>query len=136
VSSLVLWHFVEELEHKHAAFDVYQHVVGRWGLRVRGLLFAGFHTLSRTRRAYVMLLRKDGLWGTWRTRLRLKLLMLRIFGYLAPWALEAMLPWHQPRRFRDPAWAREWVRLYDAGEARLIRLDTRRIDLGPGAMLA
>jgi len=136
VSSLVLWHFVEELEHKHAAFDVYQHVVGRWGLRVRGLVFAVHHTLSRTRQAYVMLLRQDGLWGTWRTRLRLKLLMIRIFGYCTPWLLEAMLPWHQPRRFRDPAWAREWVRLYDDGEARLVRLDTRRIDLGPGAMLA
>ena len=136
VSSLVLWHFVEELEHKHAAFDVYQHVVGRYRLRVYGLLFAMWHTLSRTRRAYVMLLRHDGLWRTWRTRMRLKLLMLRIFGYLTPWILEAMLPWHQPRRFRDPEWAREWVRLYDDGEGRLVRLDTSRMHLSPGEMLA
>ena len=64
VSSLVLWHFVEELEHKHAAFDVYQQVVGRWGRRVRGLVFAMWHTMSRSRRAYIMLLRRDGLWGT------------------------------------------------------------------------
>jgi uncharacterized protein len=136
VSSLVLWHFVEELEHKHAAFDVYQHVVGRYGLRVRGLAFAMWHTLSRTRRAYVMLLRRDGLWGSWRTRVRLKLLMLRIFGYLTPWILEAMLPWHRPQRFGDPAWAREWVALYDRGEERLVRLDTSRIHLTPGEMLA
>lgn len=135
VSSLVLWHFVEELEHKHAAFDVYQHVVGRWGLRVHGLLFAMWHTLARTRQAYVLLLRADGLWGRWRTRWRLKLLMLRIFGYLTPWIVESLLPWHRPTRFRDPAWAREWVRLYDAGEERLVRLDTRRIDLSPAAML-
>ena len=136
VSSLVLWHFVEELEHKHAAFDVYQHVVGRWGLRVRGLLFAMWHTLSRSRRAYVMLLRHDGLWRTWRTRLRVKLLVLRIFGYVMPWILEAMLPWHQPRRFRDPAWARDWIRTYDTAGDALVRLDTHRIDRTPSEMLA
>jgi hypothetical protein len=136
VSSLVLWHFVEELEHKHAAFDVYQHVVGRWGLRVRGLLFAMWHTLSRSRRAYVMLLRHDGLWRTWRTRLRVKLLMLRIVGYLTPWILEAMLPWHRPRRFRDPAWARDWIRTYDTAGDALVRLDTHRIDRTPSEMLA
>jgi hypothetical protein len=136
VSSLVLWHFVEELEHKHAAFDVYQHVVGRWGLRVWGLLFAMSHTLSRSRRAYIMLLRHDGLWSTWRTRLRMKLLMLRIVGYLTPWILEAMLPWHRPRRFRDPAWARDWIRTYDTAGDALVRLDTHRIDRTPSEMLA
>jgi predicted metal-dependent hydrolase len=25
------WHFVEELEHRTAAFDVYEHVCGGWG---------------------------------------------------------------------------------------------------------
>jgi hypothetical protein len=134
VSSLVLWHFVEELEHKHAAFDVYQHVVGRWGLRVYGLAFTMFHTLRRTRQAYVMLLRRDGLWGTRRTRLRLTLLMTRIFGYLLPWILESLLPWHHPTRFPDPAWAREWVALWDDGEPGLLRLDTSRIDDSPAAM--
>lgn len=136
VSSLVLWHFVEELEHKHAAFDVYQAAVGSYGLRVRGLAFAMWHTLSRTRQAYRMLLRQDGLWGTWRTRVRMQLLMLRIFGYVTPWILEALLPWHDPSRFADPEWARDWVRLYDAGEERLLRLDTARIAELPGAICA
>jgi hypothetical protein len=134
VSSLVLWHFVEELEHKHAAFGVYQHVVGDYGLRVRGLAHALWHTLSRTREAYVMLLRADGLWGDWRTRVRLKLLMLRIFGYVTPWILEALSPWHDPARFADPAWARDWVRRWDAGDARLLRLDTARIGAARAAL--
>ena len=136
VTSLVLWHFVEELEHKHAAFEVYQHVVGRWGMRVYGLGFAMVHTLGRTRRAYVMLLRHDGLWGRWRTRLRVKLLLARIFGYMLPWIVEALSPWHQPRRFRDPAWAREWIRLYDDGAPDLIHLDTRQMHRSPAAMVA
>ncbi len=136
VSSLVLWHFVEELEHKHAAFDVYQHVVGRYGLRIRGLIFAMYHTLSRTRRAYVMLLKRDGLWGRWRTRLALKLVLAKVFVDTLPWILESMLPWHRPSRFDDPAWAKDWVSLYDAGSDSLIQLDTTRIQLEPSAMLA
>ncbi|MFN2427689.1 MAG: metal-dependent hydrolase [Candidatus Binatia bacterium] len=136
VSSLVLWHFVEELEHKHAAFDVYQHVVGRYWMRIYGLLFAMHHTLSRTRRAYVMLLKRDGLWGRWRTRLQLKLVLAKIFVDTMPWILESLLPWHRPSRFADPEWARDWVRLYDTGDERLVHLDTRQIHLAPSAMLA
>ena len=136
VSSLVLWHFVEELEHKHAAFDVYQHVVGSYWTRIHGLLFAMHHTLSRTRRAYVMLLKKDGLWGTWRTRLRLKLELAKILADTLPWILESLLPWHDPSRFADPEWAHDWVRLYDTGDDRLVHLDTRHIHLAPSAMLA
>lgn len=135
VSSLVLWHFVEELEHKHAAFDVYQHVVGRYGTRIRGLVFAMHHTLSRTRQAYILLLKKDGLWGSWRTRLRLKLVLAKVFADTLPWILESMLPWHQPARFADPAWAQDWVKLYDAGSDSLLQLDTRHIELAPSAMV-
>jgi len=135
VSSLVLWHFVEELEHKHAAFDVYQHVVGSYWTRIHGLVYAMHHTLSRTRQAYVMLLKKDGLWGSWRTRWKLKLLLAKVFADTMPWILESLLPWHQPSRFADPEWARDWVRLYDTGDERLIRLDTRQIHLAPSAML-
>ena len=136
VSSLVLWHFVEELEHKHAAFDVYQAAVGSYGLRLRGLAYAIWHTLSRTRQAYRMLLRADGLLGTWRTRVRLPLLMLRLFAHAAPWILHALLPWHDPSRLADPEWARDWVRLYDAGEPRLLRLDTARIAALPSQACA
>jgi predicted metal-dependent hydrolase len=134
VTSLVLWHFVEELEHKHAAFGVYQAVAGGYWMRVRGLAYAIWHTLSRTRDAYRMLLRRDGLWGKWRTRVELKLVMLRLFGYVTPWILEALSPWHDPARFPDPTWATDWMRLYDAGEPRLLRLDTARIGELPRAI--
>ena len=135
VSSLVLWHFVEELEHKHAAFDVYQHVVGSYRLRVKGLVYTMFHTLRRTRQAYKMLLIEDGRWAGLRTRWELKKLMVRIFGYLTPWVVEAALPWHQPERFKDPDWVIDWVRLYDEGEERLTELDTARIGEMPSTMV-
>jgi len=134
VTSLVLWHFVEELEHKHAAFGVYQAAEGAYWMRVRGLVYAMWHTLSRTREAYRMLLQRDGLWGTWRTRIELKLVMLRLFGCVTPWILEALSPWHDPVRFADPEWASDWMRLYEAGEPRLLRLDTSRIGELPRAI--
>lgn len=134
VSSLVLWHFVEELEHKHAAFGVYQHVVGSYRLRVKALGYTMFHTLRRTRQAYVMLLQVDGRWGRLRTRWELKKLMLRIFGYLTPWILEAAMPWHRPERFRDPSWVTDWAYLYDRGAPGLTELDTDNIEALPSVM--
>ncbi len=131
VGSLVLWHFVEEVEHKRAAFDVYQAVVGRWGQRLHGLAYALWHTLRRTRQAYVELLRADGLWGRWKTRVALKLLMLRIAAACGPRLLESVLPWHDPARIADPPWIREWVELYERGEPGLTHLDMHRIHLTP-----
>lgn len=135
VSSLVLWHFVEEVEHKRAAFDVFQAVVGSYPARLRGLAYAAWHTLRRTRAAYVLLLREDGLWGRWRTRLALKGLMIRIAAACGPRMLESLLPWHEPNHIPDPAWIQEWVALHERGEEGLTRLDTRRMHLGPAAMI-
>ena len=135
VSSLVLLHFVEEVEHKRAAFDVYQAVVGSYAQRMRGLAYAMWHTLRRTRQAYVMLLEADGRWGTLRTRVAMKLLMARIAAHCLPRILEAVLPWHDPARVADPPWIREWIELYERDEPGLLRLDTGRIAAMPAALV-
>lgn len=136
VASLVLWHFVEELEHKRVAFEVYQHVVGRWTTRVHGLLYAVTHTLARTRRAYRLLLEADGRWGRWRTRWALKREIARLFVAGLPWLLESLSPWHDPGRFADPEWARDWLASWDAGTRSLLRLDTARIERLPSEIAA
>src|SRR4029077_10378318 len=128
VSSLVLWHFVEELEHKSATYDVYQAVCGGYFYRVYGLLYAAVHTMWRTRQGYVELLKIDGLWGKWRTRWALKKLLFRIFSYLVPVVLRHALPGHDPAKVADPDWLRIWVDAYDRGDERLKRLDTRAIE--------
>lgn len=133
VSSLVLRHFVEELEHKRAAFDVYQHVVDRYPLRVWGLVAAMAHTLARTRQPYVVLLQVDGRWGRRRTRWEIKKLMVRIVASLTPRLLERLLPRHDPARIPDPDWVQEWLALYERGETGLTHLDTRRMHLAPTA---
>lgn len=35
VAALILWHFVEEFEHRNSAIDVYKHVVGSYAWRMR-----------------------------------------------------------------------------------------------------
>jgi predicted metal-dependent hydrolase len=42
VRSMLLWHALEESEHKAVAFDVYQHVVGDEKLRIRVMRFTTF----------------------------------------------------------------------------------------------
>ena len=58
--SLIVWHAVEEIEHKAVAFDVLREVSSSYLLRISGYLFATisllFWMLSGTR----MLLRQDG----------------------------------------------------------------------------
>jgi hypothetical protein len=46
VRSMLLWHALEESEHKAVAFDVYQHVVGDERLRIRAMRFTTFAFLA------------------------------------------------------------------------------------------
>jgi uncharacterized protein len=108
VSSLILWHFVEEIEHKCATYDVFEALDGRYAMRIYGLLFATFHIMGRTRQGYRALMIEDGLWHDWRSRLALYGLLLRIFRRLAPGLLRVMLPGYDPRQVADPEWVVNW----------------------------
>ncbi len=50
VASLVLWHFVEEIEHKNVAFDVFDHLHHSYFWRMVGLVYATGHIFWRTAR--------------------------------------------------------------------------------------
>ena len=129
VASLILWHFVEEIEHKNAAFDVYQHVVGRPLYRVYGLLYATVHIVTYSRRAYRTMLIKDGRWWSPRSRLRL---WRRVGGFLArvlPHMARCALPGHDPRDVPDPPWVRRWIAAYADGAQSVPNLDTRDLEL-------
>ena len=135
VSSMFLWHFVEEIEHKNAAFDVYQHVYGDYWYRVYGMAYSLIHLFRQVRRGYIILLKADGLWGKWRTRWAIKKLAFRLWSALLPYVLRHALPWHHPSKVADPAWMREWVALYDEEAKGLTKLDTAKMQLSPAAML-
>ncbi|MGH7960458.1 MAG: metal-dependent hydrolase [Candidatus Binatia bacterium] len=135
VSSMFLWHFVEEIEHKNAAFDVYQHVYGDYWYRVYGMACGLLHLFSMVRDGYIILLKADGLWGKWKTRWAIKKLAFRLWSGLLPYVFRHALPWHHPSKVADPAWMQEWVALYDQEEQGLTKLDTTKMALSPAGML-
>lgn len=127
VTSLVLWHFVEEIEHKNVAYDVFEHVAGGYFQRVYGFLYATLHIFMLTRSGYHALLKEDGLWGSLRSRLALTTLLARIFGRLTPKLLRILVPGYNPRQVADPPWALAWARLFSSAPQAAAKLDTARL---------
>jgi uncharacterized protein len=58
---LIVWHAVEEIEHKAVAFDVLRAVNPSYLLRITGFLFATAVLLGWTVSGMRMLLRQDGI---------------------------------------------------------------------------
>jgi len=138
VASLVLWHFVEEIEHKNAALDVYNAVYGNYGYRIFGLFFASFDVMAQSRRAYRAMLQADGLWRNPRSRLRLWRMASRFLARVLPHMLRCAAPGHDPRKIDDPRWVADWVAAYRNGDATVPVIDTHRLDgpLGAGTPAA
>ncbi len=114
VASLVLWHMVEETEHKTVAFDVYQHLFGDYRARVMGLIYAAWHVAAFSRRAYMRMLKHDGAWHDARSRVRLWRMVWRFYRNIAPALLRSLAPGHHPRDTADPLWVSQWREAYAA----------------------
>ncbi len=127
VSSLVLWHFVEEIEHKCVTYDVFKALDGRYRWRIYGLLYATFHIMARTRQAYRALLIEDGIWYTWRSRMALYRVLARIFRKLTPRLLLILKPSYDPREVPDPTWVKDWWHMHKSGSETLGDLDTTKL---------
>ena len=131
VASFVLWHMVEEAEHKTVAFDVYQAIQGGYLLRAIGVLHASIDVIRFSMLGYKQMLLTDGLWVKPRSRLRLAYQLTRFLWNVTPSLLRALLPGHDPRRQPDNAWSLEWIRRHaeqaDAGKAPLV--DTNNAEM-------
>ena len=127
VSSLVLWHFVEEIEHKTVTFDVLHALDGTYRWRIFGLLYALTHIMARTRQGYKRLLIDDGLWYRLRSRMAVYRVLLRIFRRLVPRLLRILRPGYNPREVADPEWVTRWRAQAAEGQSGLDRLDTTRL---------
>ena len=60
---LLVYHALEEVEHKAVCYDLYQQAKGGYGLRVLGMLFVTVDLLVRLRNRQKYLLQQDGLWN-------------------------------------------------------------------------
>jgi predicted metal-dependent hydrolase len=113
ITAFVLWHFVEEFEHKHAMFDVYQDVVGKYRYRVQ---------VARRTRAHVNHLNKlvtsacIACEPPPRDASDLPRIPKRQDVKLTLGLLETMSPFHDPRRGRTPEWITDWFVADDAGK--------------------
>ncbi|MFT6310448.1 MAG: putative metal-dependent hydrolase [Porticoccus sp.] len=128
VASLILWHFVEEIEHKNVAFDAYQAVYGNYLYRIYGTIFAMRHLMKISRRAYRVLLKRDGLWSSLRSRWRLQKILLRFFANIIPPMISTCLPWHHPSGVKDPKWCLDWIKTYSRDGENLAALDTKNLN--------
>ncbi len=127
VASLILWHFVEEIEHKCATYDVFAALDGRYHLRIYGFLFAMVHIMGRTRMGYRAMMIEDGMWSTWASRLSLYSLLLRMFARMTPGLLRILMPNYNPRTVADPAWVVLWWKKHADGALGSGELDMARI---------
>lgn len=122
VVSLVLWHMVEETEHKRVAHDAYEAVFGStlfggYFARMIGVFHGSFHLLGFSMQAYRTILRKDGLWYDLRSRIRLASRLWRFVRHVGPYLLRATVPGHNPRHERDPEWVIAWINGYTRTQA-------------------
>lgn len=131
VASFILWHFVEEEEHKRVAFNVYQAASGRYWPRVLGIFTGSLHVFWYSRLACREMLRTDGRWRDPRSRLRLWRRTAEFFAAILPGTIRGLRPGHRPDDEPDSPWARDWIaayaRLDDASVVPLV--DTAHPDL-------
>jgi len=112
VASFWLWHMVEETEHKTVAFDAYQAACGGYFTRAVGVFHGTFGVLLPGLKAAILMLKKDGLWNSWRTRWRFFKQVARFTRYAGPYLLRSLLPGHSPRAEEDLDWVKEWLSRY------------------------
>lgn len=126
VASLVLWHFVEEIEHKNVAFEVFEHLYGSYFWRMVGLFYATGHIFWRSGQAYRKLLKEDGLWWNVKSRWQHSCTLAAIFKSLIPRLLLVCKPSYHPNKVPDPQWAKGWVELFKQNPQQAAQLDTAR----------
>lgn len=125
VSSLALWHMVEETEHKAVAYDLYMNLYGDWRGKAWGLLCGTAHVAWSSRKGYKRMLKRDGKWGNIFSRLRLYAMVARFLVHTSPAMLRSLLPGYHPGKVTDPQWVAEWATAYDGlAEGSIPLLDT------------
>lgn len=127
-ASLILWHFVEEIEHKNVTFDVFKHLHGSYFWRMLGLIYATGHIFWRMGQGYRALLREDGLWSDFSSRWRMLRLLGRIMKNILPKWFRIWRPGYHPSQVPDPKWGLAWAELFDKAPHGAARLDTTRLD--------
>ncbi len=127
VASLMLWHIVEEAEHKSVAVDAYRAVCPGYRAWAFGLFHGTFHVLSMSIRGAVTMLAHDGRFNLV-SKLRLAGLVASFLWTWLPVLLRSLLPGHHPDHIEDPLWVHQWISEYETSEG-VPLLDTSHKDI-------
>ena len=119
LKDLMTWHLVEEFEHRTVAFDVYEHVVGRYLYRLRMGFFAQRHMLGWCLRTARSMAAADptlvARYGGPAARRRRGWQQLRMFARsLLPKVLPTYLPGYTPHDIVMPEGMQALQDRYDA----------------------
>ena len=61
------------------------------------------------------MLKQDGLWNSWRNKLRFVREIGSFLRYVSPYILRSVMPFHSPRFEKDLDWVQEWLSRYPSG---------------------
>ena len=119
VASFVIWHMVEETEHKRVAYDAYEALyppgIKNYFYRAFGVFHGSLHVMWYSMKGYKRQLVKDGLWSNFKSRLRLAARLWWFVVAVFPYLFRAALPGHDPRQEKDLDWVLEWLQGYADG---------------------
>jgi len=95
---LLVYHAMEEVEHKAVCYDLYNEAKGGYFLRIAGMVFVTFDLLIRLRNRQEYLLKKDGQWTPENRKKARDLLWGKdgIMRVLAPYLLQYFRPDFHP----------------------------------------
>lgn len=119
VSSLFLWHAVEEIEHRSSAFLIYNEVVGDTWFRLSKLpqvhrhLHALIALLDEEFRLHVPERELSG--GLDAVPPILGGISLGARLLLVARVMACLMPWHDPARHAEPPWFAQWMRAESEG---------------------
>lgn len=113
IASFMLWHLVEEFEHRNSAYDVYNHVVGSYGYRLKTFPKMALHMYRLYRLTADAFARHipESDWdatGPVDTSTTFKGIPLTSLLHLFYELFCTLLPWHKPDRMRQPDWVSQW----------------------------
>ena len=107
LKDLMLWHIMEELEHRTVAFEVYEHVYGGYFYRLFVGLWAQWHFLSRGLRLARCMAAADpesfALAANSKSRKARNARNLKLLVCAWPKIMSIYMPWYNPRKVKLPA---------------------------------
>ncbi|MFM7120830.1 MAG: metal-dependent hydrolase, partial [Gammaproteobacteria bacterium] len=113
ITAVVLWHFVEEFEHRSAMFNVYQDVVGDYLFRLRSIRRTRAHVAQLAAMSRQAMTRCEPLP---RPDPSAPKIPRRARWQLALGLFETFSPLHNPDAGAIPPWIQHWLTAHEAGQ--------------------